>query len=141
MRQSLNPYMEYQSNQVNTADQKQLVIMLYDGAVKFLNESIGFLNDYKTYDQANAKIVRVQEIISELMISLDMEKGGEIAQNLFNLYAFMKQQLLDANIKKEAAPIKQVIKMLNELSEAWKNMKHEAKPDDNSFGQGFALRG
>ena len=80
MRQSLNPYMEYQSNQVNTADQKQLVIMLYDGAVKFLNESIGFLNDYKTYDQANAKIVRVQEIISELMISLDMEKGGEIAQ-------------------------------------------------------------
>jgi flagellar secretion chaperone FliS len=141
MRQSLNPYIEYQSNQVNTADQKQLVIMLYDGAIKFLNESIGFLDNYKTYDQANAKIVRVQEIISELMISLDMEKGGEIAQNLFNLYAFMKQQLLDANIKKEPAPIKQVIKMLNELSQAWKNMKNDSKPDDNSIGQGFALRG
>lgn len=141
MRQSLNPYIEYQSNQVNTADQRQLVIMLYDGAIKFLHESIGYLESFKTYDKANEKIIRVQEILSELMLSLDMEQGGEIANNLFNLYAFMKQQLLDANIKKESQPIKQVIKMLEGLSDAWKNMKPEAKPDSDNLGKGFALRG
>jgi flagellar protein FliS len=119
-------YEEYQVNQVETADPKQLVIMLYEGAIRFLEEALSQIENYKKYDIVNAKILRAQDIITELMVSLDMDRGGEIAENLLSLYVFMKKELLEANIKKERAGIEQVIKMFKDLLDAWKQL--DARP-------------
>ncbi|MDH4262113.1 MAG: flagellar export chaperone FliS [Spirochaetia bacterium] len=115
-------YEEYQVNQVETADPKQLVVMLYEGAIRFLEEALSMIGDFKKYDIVNTKILRAQDIITELMVSLDMNRGGEIAENLLSLYVFMKKELLDANIKKDRECIERVIKMFNDLLSAWKQV-------------------
>ena len=105
--------------------------MLYDGAIKFLNIALDNLEP-KTYDVVNNNIIKAQDIITELLLSLNMDEGGEISQNLFNLYMYFKKQLLDANIKKDGEIISQIIKMLKELRDAWDQISaNEAKADKN----------
>ncbi len=143
MKVSQSPYKEYKSNQVSSADPKALIIMLYDGAIRFLTEAKGYLNSFKTYDKANERILRAQDIITELMLSLDMKRGGEIADNLLNLYSYMKKSLLEANMNKQEKPIAEVIKILSELKEAWENMD-EKKPESDEKtepARGFAAQG
>lgn len=115
-------YEEYQVNQIETADPKQLVVMLYEGAIKFLEEALANVENFKKFDLVNNKILRAQDIITELMVSLDMEKGGEIAENLLSLYVFMKKELLEANMKKERGGIERVLKMLRDLLNAWEQV-------------------
>ena len=139
-----NAHNEYRSNHVETADPKQLIIMLYDGALRFLDKALGTIEDYKQYDEANRNILRAQDIITELMVSLDMDRGGEIANNLMSLYSFMKKELLEANVNKEKKGVQQVIKMLTELKEAWEQM--EATPrvpaqSSPSKSAGFVAQG
>jgi flagellar protein FliS len=121
-------HLEYQANQVETADPRQLVIMLYDGAIRFLDKALINIQNFKKYDEVNQNILRAQDIITELMVSLDMEKGGEIANNLMSLYSFMKKEILNANIQKEGAGIRSVIKMLKELKSAWEQMDLKGAP-------------
>ena len=64
-------------------------------------------------------MVKAKNIVSELMSSLNMEKGGEVAKNLKSLYAFMFSQLIEANMNKESKPVVTVIGLLKELREAW----------------------
>lgn len=140
-----NAYQEYKSNQISTANPKELILMLYDGAIRFLEVAAAGADDYKKYDEVNANILKGQDIITELMLSLDMEKGGEIASNLFNLYAFMKKELLEANIEKSATKVKNVIKLLSELRDAWKQVDVAAPVIQNDTPpadyQGFAAQG
>ena len=131
MRKSLDPYQEYENNAVSIAEPKKLILMLYSGAEKFLKEALRFIEDYKSYDKANENILKAQDIITELMLALDMEKGGEIAKNLFSLYAYMKKELLTANMNKDPKPIHGVLKHLGELKEGWANMDtNNSKKDD-----------
>jgi flagellar protein FliS len=105
--------------------------MLYDGAIKFLNIALDNLNP-RTYDVVNNNIIKAQDIITELLLSLNMEEGGEISQNLFNIYMYFKRQLLDANIKKDAEILTQTIKLLKELRDAWDQISaNETKTDKN----------
>jgi len=122
MKASANPYLQYKNNSIETADPKELIVMLYEGAVRYLNTAIDNMKNYKTYDIANENIIKSQNIITELMLSLDMEKGGQIAENLFNLYAYMKKELLEANIEKNTEKAKQVVKYLTELKKTWQEM-------------------
>lgn len=137
MKPAMNPYQEYKTNQIDTADPKQLVIMLYDGAIKFIDIAIEKVSDFKTYDVANTNILKAQDIITELMLSLDMEKGGEIASNLFNLYTYMKKELLEANINKDAEKLKGVTKFLKELLEAWENIDQNAVIDKSQVTEDY----
>ncbi len=136
---------EYQANSVGTADQKQLIIMLYEGALRFIKEAEGHMTSFKTFDKANAAILRAQDIFTELMVSLNLAEGGEIAQNLFNLYAYCKTQLLEANLEKKTDKMKPVKKVLTELVEAWKQIDTApakaaaAKPTD--YKGGFKAEG
>ncbi|GAB4422147.1 MAG: flagellar export chaperone FliS [Turneriella sp.] len=114
---------EYQANSVGTADQKQLIVMLYEGVLRFLSAAESNMASFKTYDKANSNILRAQDIFTELMVSLNLEQGGEIAQNLFNLYAYCKTQLLEANVQKKAELLKPVKKITTELLEAWKQIE------------------
>ncbi len=111
-------YDAYKETQIKTADSLKLIVMLYDGAIKFLNGALEFLKE-KRYDRVNTNIIKAQDIIAELLLSLDLENGGEIAKNLQSLYLYMNKRLLEGNISKKPEPIQEVIKLLSNLREAW----------------------
>lgn len=114
----------YRETRVRTASQGTLIIMLYDEAIKHISETTPLLNeDLKKYpariEEINAHILKAQEIITELMASLDMDAGGEIAKNLLALYTWFNQQLLEGNVEKNAEKLTFVKKMMEELRVAW----------------------
>jgi flagellar protein FliS len=115
-----NPYLKYQKVQVETADKGKLLIMLYDGALKFLKASRAAIEENKI-EKANHNLLRCQDIIAEMMASLDLE-AGEVAKNLFVLYEYLLYLLVQANIKKDKNILSQVEKMLLELKETWLNI-------------------
>lgn len=126
---SRNPYDQYKHTEINTANQGKLIVMLYDGAIKFCNIAIEHMNP-KTYDIANTNILKAQDIINELILALNMNEGGDVARNLFNLYIFFKKQLLEANIQKNADILKNVVKLLKELRDAWDKISTKETPSD-----------
>ncbi len=126
-----NPYNQYKETQITTANQGKLIVMLYDGAIKFLNIAIENMNP-KTYDIVNSNIIKTQDIITELLLSLNMKEGGEISKSLFSLYMFFKKELLEANIKKDTEIIKNVVKMLKDLREAWDKISSTETPTDRA---------
>jgi flagellar secretion chaperone FliS len=124
-----NPFNQYKETQVSTANQGKLIVMLYDGAIKFMNIAIENM-DPKTYDVANNNIIRAADIITELLVSLNMKDGGEVSSNLFNLYMYFKKRLLQANIEKKSEILQEVIKNMTELRDAWDKISgNEAKTD------------
>lgn len=119
-----NAYNIYKETSVKTASQGKLLIMLYQEAVKQLGNACEYIDDNgkilpKNIESFGKCIQKTQEIISELMVSLDMERGGEIAKNLMSLYVFFNAELMNANIKKDKKRIENVRKMLFDLLGAW----------------------
>lgn len=113
-----NPYQRYQQSQVETSSPAKLLLMLYDGALKSIQGArLGMMEN--NFEKVNNHLTRGQEIIFELMNSLDLEMG-EVAQNLYLLYDYMIQQLVQSNIQKDPQILCQVECMLKELKEAWK---------------------
>ena len=109
----------YQEVAITTQSRGRLVVMLYDGAIKFLKLAINELNA-GNMDEKWVYIRKAMDIIDELNAVLDMEAGGEVAANLRNLYLFMARHLNTANIKKDPQMINEVIKLLEELNQGWK---------------------
>jgi flagellar protein FliS len=116
---SSNAYDVYQENDIMTAPQGKLLLMLYDGAAKFLRFAKISI-DEGDIQKANENILKAQDIISELMITLNMDV--DIAKDLYSLYDYMKYRLIQANIKKDKEIIDEVLDMLNQLKEAWKQI-------------------
>ena len=115
-----NPVSAYKETSVRTASGGKIVVMLYDEAIKQLDSAITLLEtDTKELDRVNNAILKAQDIITELMVSLDFDKGGDIALKLFGLYRFFNDQLMEANVQKDAAPLRSVRDFLNELRDAW----------------------
>ena len=108
----------YQKTQVTAAPQKKLIIMLYDGAIKNLKLAVMAINA-KEIEKTNTLIIKAQNIISEFMITLDFEKGGDIANSLYSLYEYMYNTLIRANIEKDTAKVEEVIGYLEELRVTW----------------------
>jgi len=123
----MNPLRSYKETQIKTATPGKLILMMYDGAIKNLNQALQDMDDeHRRYDSISNSLIKAQDIIAELMISLDFERGGEIAKNLFGLYVFMNRRLLDGNIKKEKAPLEEVKTLLIELRAAWAEVADKA---------------
>jgi flagellar protein FliS len=121
-----NALSAYRETRIKTASQGQLIIMLYDKAVQYLDQGIELLEmnskgkkNPGNIEKINKLILKTQEIITELTVSLDFDQGGEIARNLFSLYTWFNQQLLEANIKQDPYRVKVVRNLLSELREAW----------------------
>ncbi len=112
-----NAYQTYQQNQVNTASPGKLLLMLYDGALKFLRLAMVALEE-ENFEKTNEYLKKTQNIVHELMITLNFDVG-DIAQNLYDLYDFMNHELIQANIKKDMKKIKNVKKILEDLRSAW----------------------
>jgi flagellar protein FliS len=116
----MNPLRSYKETQIKTATPGKLILMMYDGAIKNLNQALQDMDDeHRRYDSISNSLIKAQDIIAELMISLDFDRGGEIAKNLFGLYVFMNRRLLDGNIQKDKGPLEEVKTLLMELRGAW----------------------
>lgn len=109
---------EYQKQQVNGASPVQLVVMLYDGALRFMEAGKHAVVN-KNLEKQNYYIQKAQRIVTELMATLDMERGGEVAKNLFALYGYVLNELVTANIEDKTEPIDRAIKVFSELRESW----------------------
>ena len=119
-----NPLAAYRETRVKTASPGQLVVMLYDEALKQCDKAIELAGEGakpkpEHIERINAALGKAQDVITELMASLDFDAGGEIAQNLFSLYVWFGREILDANLTKEVDRVCAVRAMLSELRGAW----------------------
>jgi flagellar protein FliS len=121
-----NPYERYRQTQIQTAGQLDLIIMMYDGAIRFINQAKKALAD-KEFIPANKAMQRAQDIIDELNISLNPE-AGEIAANLRNLYLFINRRLIEANVKKDGEILDEALKLLTTLRSSWVELQAAKKP-------------
>ena len=113
-----NGVQAYRTTNVITADPKRLVIMCYEGAIE--NLKIGkekLLRD--DYEGKCDALVKAQDIINELLCSLDFEKGGSLADNLHSLYNYMLRRIMQGSVNKDVHALTEIIDMLNELLSAW----------------------
>ncbi len=108
----------YLKTQVETASPEQLVTMLYDGAVRFGEQAVDALgrDDSETFC---ARLGRVQDIVLELSASLDRERGGEISGNLASLYSYVYTRLVEADITRDVALVREALGIIRELREGW----------------------
>lgn len=115
----INPYQKYQESSVQTATPTQLVVMLYDGAIRFAKQAIDEV-EQKNYEAANRSFCKAQSIIHELIASLNQDI--EISQNLMKLYDYLLHLFIEANMKKDTKPALEAISHMNELRESWKQL-------------------
>lgn len=129
---------QYLTNAVQSASQEQLMLMLYDGAIRFLNQAVQAI-EQDTLDKRSYYINKASAIISEFAGSLDYNQDSELADNLNALYMYMLKLLMQANLHNEAEPLVEVKKLLSELRETWdiaiKQVQQEnqqlAEPQEN----------
>jgi flagellar protein FliS len=133
-----NAISTYKETRVKTASQGQLIIMLYDEAVKHLDRGLELLSlntggkkNPGNIENISRSILKAQEIITELIVSLDFEQGGEIAKNLFSLYTWFNKELLEANISQDIHRITAVRNQLNELKSAWTEIAAKSSAENS----------
>ena len=121
-----NAISTYKETRIKTASQGQLILMLYDEAIKNLDRGLELLSlntgekkNPGNIEKISKSILKTQEIITELTVSLDFEQGGEIAKNLFSLYTWFNKELLESNIQQDIRRIISVRNLLSELRSAW----------------------
>ncbi len=120
-----NPYQAYENNQVLFAKGEELTLLLYKGAIKFI-EQAKLAIERNDLPRANNRIIKAQNIISELMVTLNMDI--EISKSLLLLYDYLKQRLIEANMKKEVQTLNEVQEMLVELLGTWTEAMKAARP-------------
>ncbi|MBF0602632.1 MAG: flagellar export chaperone FliS [Nitrospirae bacterium] len=109
----------YKTSQANTASREDLLILLYEGAIRFLERSIKE-KEGKNLSEHKMYLRRGLAIVAELQATLDFQKGGELAVQLFELYSYMMDRLTEANIKQDMEQIRIVIRNLGTLLEGWR---------------------
>ncbi len=145
-----NAQFTYQATRIQTATKEQLLLITYDIGIKACNIAenamIGKINGgVPDYELANKEILRAQGVLRELMVTLNVEKAGEMGQKLNGLYDYMHNLLIDANIKKDPENIRVVKSMLEELKATWEEalMKllqdyQKEHPDDAEFASAMS---
>lgn len=111
---------QYRSTNVTTVNPVALVMMMYDGAVRFVRQGMEAI-EARNLESANEHIGRAQDIVVELIGALDMSRG-EIAENLYRMYDYIYARLVEGNVQKSAAPLQEVIDLLQELRETWQQV-------------------
>jgi len=139
----MNTYGNYQNAykkaSVNTLDQTKLIIMLYDGAIKNASFAVEHMKSGQI-EKVHDCLIKTKNIVTELMATLNMDRGGDIAKNLQSLYSYMFSQLIEANMNKKTEPVVIVIDLLKELRAAWTQINSKKKNDgkrQNTPGKGM----
>jgi len=127
-----NASSSYKEAKVKTAGQGQLIIMLYDEAVKQLTKATELLDlnikekkDPGRIEQISKSVLKTEEIITELTVSLDFDNGGEIAKNLFSIYTWFNRELVEANINHDLNRMLTVKDMLLDLKNTWSTIANQ----------------
>jgi flagellar protein FliS len=117
-----HPFHSYQRTHVQTADQRMLIVMLYDGLIRFLRKARQKI-EARDIEGAHNYLVRSREIVAELLATLKPEKGGAIGENLRRLYAYAFNRIVEANLYKDPGIVEEVIRIMSTLREGWVNLK------------------
>ena len=117
---------QYRQTQVSTVDKGRLIVLLYEGAIKFLREAARAQAEGDISAKAGF-INRALDIITELSQSLNMQDGGEIAQNLKRIYQFWIDHLIRAKVGRDPQPLEDVAEMMSSLIEAWQAVCTDAE--------------
>ncbi len=134
----MNQYVkQYQKSSIETATKEQILIMLYDGAIQFLNKAKIALNK-KDFESSHNNLMGAQKIIQEFIDSLDREIAPQLAENLTSLYEYFIRRLVHANMKKDIQAIDEVLNYLKNLKATWEkaialNQQQEAKKSSDDY--------
>jgi flagellar protein FliS len=129
MRSLANPYEQYRQQNVMVAHPVELIIMLYDGCIKQLKLAGMAIKD-DDLQQANGALQKAQDIISELIMSLDFHYP--LAKELMNIYDFLINSIVEINISKNKESIEPLVEILGELKKAWTHVLKESKLIENT---------
>jgi flagellar secretion chaperone FliS len=111
----------YKQNEVSTSSQGKLILMMYEGAIKFTKMALQSMD--KGDIAGKAKYIRkIHDIVNELSVSLDLKNGGEVTARLETLYQFILRQLTLANIKADRQALESIVKVLEPLHDAWEKI-------------------
>jgi flagellar protein FliS len=124
-----NAYQKYKQTSIQSASREKLLLMLYEGAIKFIKKGI-IAAENKQIAERGMNIGRAYDIILELNNTLDHKVGGEIAQNLEQLYMFITDQLTKANITGDPQYLRNSLKVLETLYEGWQKAVEQLKKDN-----------
>src|SRR6476469_5879619 len=120
----MNPYdakRAYTESSILTAPPERLVVMLYDGAIRFLKQAAAA--ERNGHPQLFLERLRRGEaIIDELNVTLDMAQGGDVAARLRSIYLFCKRHLVEAHLKRDASHVDEVVRLLTDLRESWQQL-------------------
>lgn len=117
-------YQAYQKNKYGTASPHKLILLLYEAAIKHIGHAQQAIQDRQVFT-AHRSILKAQEIISELIAVLNEDQGGEVAVNLKNLYLYVIDCLVQANLRKQTEPLKEALDVLGPLKSAWEQIGKE----------------
>lgn len=110
----------YREQAVTTASPAQLVLMMYDRALTGISRAMRAHQDgLEGMETVNEELQRAQDIVSELLITLDLERGGQVAQSMATLYDFCMDRLIRANVSKDMTLLEPALRVLTELRDAW----------------------
>ncbi len=112
-----DPCSQYRNNQVFTSSPLELVVMLYDGALRFVRRAAAAMEGQK-YDEVHFNVDRAQQIVTELTASLDLDQG-ELSKNLYSLYEYIHLRLTEADLGRKGEPLSEAEKILLSLRESW----------------------
>jgi len=126
MNTTLKGSQAYKKASVTTKDQGTLILMLYDGTIRYLKIAVNKIQQ-KDLESAHNAISKAKAIISELMTSLNAEQAGRVGASLKSLYVYMFNRLIDANIQKNAEYVEEVCGLMSELREGWRAVVNQKK--------------
>lgn len=117
---------QYLKREIEGKTNLEIVVMLYDAGLKFMKQAVSAIKE-KNIEKSHKKIIKAQNIVSELTNMLDMEKGGDISKNLKNLYSFINDRLMNANINKDIKSIEEASDIFESLREPWVELAKKDK--------------
>lgn len=125
-----SPYQKYKQTQVVSASREKLLLLMYEGAIKFTKRAITAAEEKNVSDRCVA-IGRAYDIVTELNNTLDHKVGGEIAKNLEQLYMFITEQFTKANINGTVEPLQNALKILETLYDGWVQAVERVKKEES----------
>lgn len=125
-----NAAQKYKQNSVQTASPEKILLMLYEGAIRFIKQAMTAI-DNKDIAGRGMNIGRAFDIILELNNTLNHEKGGDIAKNLEQLYMFVTDQLTKSNATGQRKPLEDALKVLETLYSGWVEALEKLKREEN----------
>ena len=113
-----NPYAAYKQSAVETVTPDKLLVMLFNGGIKFLHKAEAAFEE-RDFAKVDLYLGKVQDILTELMTTLDMDKGGQISVNLYQLYDFYRREVIATNTKKDSAMLQPILEFFETFRDTW----------------------